>query len=125
MKEVCEKHEHLVPFFTQLFSLGKEVYSLASKDRPEVMRIWAQVLKALKEALSTPELQSLTEIKRDIENWVNSCENVCLTSPELKKMFTTLSELKNSLKEETFEEAKDIYEKINKFFCCPSLGVKS
>lgn len=108
MKEVCEKHEHLVPFFTQLFSLGKEVYSLASKDRPEVMRIWAQVLKALKEALSTPELQSLTEIKRDIENWVNSCENVCLTSPELKKMFTTLSELKNSLKEETFEEAKDI-----------------
>lgn len=117
-------HDNLVPFFTNLLNLGKDVYAKSSKEKPEMMRMWAVVLSILKDALSTPELQSLTEVKQEIETFITKCEDACLASIELKKLFVKLVEFQHSLKNEACSEAKEIYEKIHNFFKCCTGGEK-
>lgn len=111
-------NDHLIPFFTNLLNLAKEVYAKATKEKPEIMRIWATLLSILKDGLSTPELQSLADIKQEVEAFINNCEDACLASTELKKLFVRLVEFKHSLKDEVCDEAKEIYEKIHNFFKC-------
>lgn len=115
-------HDNLLPFFTNLLNLAKEIYSKATKDKPEMMRIWASILSILKDSLTTPELQSLTDLKQEVESFIKSCEDACLASTELKKLFVKLVEFKHSLKEDVCDEAKDIYEKIHNFFKCCQQG---
>lgn len=115
-------HDNLLPFFTNLLNLAKEIHSKATKEKPEMMRVWASILSILKDSVTTPELQSLPDLKQEFEGFIKSCEDACLASTQLKRLFVKLVEFKHSLKEDVCDEAKDIYEKIHNFFKCCQQG---
>lgn len=124
MRKIMVQNDHLIPFFTNLLNLAKDVYTKASKERPELMRMWATVLSLLKDALTTPELQSLPEVKKEIKDFIDNCEEACLASTELKKLFGRLGKFKHSLKYECCSEAHEVHEKIHNFFKCYTGGEK-
>lgn len=113
--------ECLLPFFTNLLNFAKDIENKLCNEKPELTKIFSEVINVLREALKTAELEDLPELKKEVENYVSSHIKTFKTSPELQKVFTKLKEVKLFLKNHVLAEAKEFYDRLHSFFTCPSV----